>query len=45
MGGEHLQLLTVIKSEGESPFGNIIEISPLERSTKVYHDRPAVNLI
>ena len=42
-GGEHLQLSLDIQSDGESPFGNIPKMSPLERLTKSCHDRPLVS--
>ena len=45
LDGEHLQLPPVIKSEGEGPFGDVPEISPLKRSNKVYHNWPVVSLI
>ncbi|KAI4605780.1 hypothetical protein J4E83_010443 [Alternaria metachromatica] len=45
LGGEHLQLLSVVKSKGESRVGNILKISRLERLIKVYHDRPVIDLI
>ena len=44
LSGEHLQLPPTIKSKGKKPFVKILEVSPLERSIKVYHDRPLVSL-
>ena len=45
LGGDHLQLLPVIESKCESRVGNILNISPLERSVKFYHYRPLASLV
>lgn len=45
LGGDDLQLPPVIKSKEQNPFGNVLEMSPLERFIKAFHDRAIVNLI